>query len=143
MFDTGHYLRQLEQLVTKYDLNERVHFLGFRSDIAEILRAIDVFVHPSIEADSPVSIQEAMATGRPVIASAVPGTVELINDEIDGYLVPPNNSAVLAEKLALLLNNSSDRQRIAFAARQTAEHRFDQQVFLHNFETILDEAVRS
>ena len=142
LFDTDHYLRQLEQLVAAYGLDDAVHFLGFRSDVPEILRAIDVFVHPSVEADSPVSVLEAMAVGRAVVASRVPGTVELIDEGVDGCLVPVGDASALADRLAFLLGDRAERERLGASARQTAERRYSRQVFIQGFEAILHEALQ-
>jgi glycosyltransferase involved in cell wall biosynthesis len=140
LFDTDHYLRRLHEMVAAHDIEDRVHFLGFRRDIPDIMRALDIFVHPSVEADSPVSVQEAMATGLAVIASSVPGTVELISDGVDGYLVAPDDATALAAKLATLIGNPAARQQLAQAARQRAEQRYAKRVFLEEFEKLLHEA---
>jgi glycosyltransferase involved in cell wall biosynthesis len=127
-------------MVAAHGIEDRVHFLGFRRDIPNIMRALDIFVHPSVEADSPVSVQEAMATGLAVIASSVPGTVELITDGVDGYLVAPDDATALAVKLATLIENPAARQQLAQAARQRAEQRYAKRVFLAEFEKLLHEA---
>lgn len=139
LFDTDHYLRRLHEMVETYGVAEQVHFLGFRRDVADLLRTFDIFVHPSVEADSPVSVQEAMACGRAVVASSVPGTVELIADGVDGCLVPPDDVTALATKLAELIVTPAARQQLAQAAHRRAERCYAKQRFLAQFETLLTE----
>jgi len=141
MFDTDHYLRRLKRMVTEYHLEGRVHFLGFRDDVSDLLRSIDIFVHPSVEADSPVSILEAMATGKPIIATRVPGTSDLVADGVEGHLVPPSDASALAEQIGFLLDSPTQCKRLAAAARTAAEQRFDQRLFVASFEKLLTDAV--
>jgi glycosyltransferase involved in cell wall biosynthesis len=141
LFDTDHYLKKLEEMVATYGLVDSVHFLGFRSDIPRILRGIDVFVHPSVEPDTPVSVQEAMAAGCPVVATEVAGTVELITDGIDGYLVSPDDPGALAERLDSLLSQPEERERLGSGARRTALKRYGHGAFIEHFEEMLMEVV--
>ncbi|TPW02915.1 MAG: hypothetical protein FD129_3125 [bacterium] len=82
-----------------------VHFLGARSDVAELLPAFDLVVlpsHPVVET-LPLSVMEAMAAGRPVVATRVGALDELIEDGITGWLVPPRDPEALADRLAACL----------------------------------------
>ncbi|WP_315113920.1 glycosyltransferase family 4 protein [Clostridium intestinale] len=88
------------------ELNVRVVFLGFRKDIAEITRAVDIFIFPSLQEGLPVSLMEAMAAGLPVICSKVRGNIDLIKNDKGGYLVEPHNIKGFAEKLEKLTKNS-------------------------------------
>jgi glycosyltransferase involved in cell wall biosynthesis len=96
----------------------RIHFLGARSDVADILPALDVVVLPSkpLVETLPLSVMEAMAAGRPVVATRVGALDELIEDGVTGRLVPPNDPAALATALADLLADQAERERLGAAA---------------------------
>jgi len=141
LFDTDHYKEHLKKLVAELHLQERVHFLGFRSDVPDILRAFDVFVHPSVEPDSPVAVLEALSTGCPVVATAVPGTKELLVDGVEGYLIPPDDVNALVDALERLLANPQERTRLGQNARRAAVSRYSNQVYIQKFQDCVREAL--
>src|SRR5262249_5244968 len=86
----------LEDLAGRLGIADRVHFLGHRTDVPELLAAADVFALPSLYEGSSLAVLEAMAARRAVVSSAVGGTEELIEDGESGLLVPPGDAAALA-----------------------------------------------
>ena len=92
-------------------------FLGERSDISAILAAADIFALPSVSEGLPISILEAMAAGKPVVASSVGGVPELVTDGETGCLVPPREPIALAKALMLLADDPALRQRMGAAGR--------------------------
>jgi len=124
LFDRDHYLQHLQSMVPKHDLSDQVHFLGFYHELPKFLRAIDIFVHPSTEADSPISVQEAMAVEKAIIASDVPGMNELFAEKEEGLFVPPGDPEILAEKILYLIANPIKRETLGKMARKAAEDRF-------------------
>lgn len=141
LFDTDHYLIDLQQRTSELGLIDRVHFIGFVDRVPDLLRLFDLFIHPSIEADSPLSVLEAMAVGLPVIASAVPGTTDLFKDGKEGLLVPPSDIKALANKITDLLQNPSERSRLGHSARAAAIKRYDQDVYIRSLECLMDEVL--
>ena len=93
----------LEARARALDLNGSVEFLGFRSDIAPFLRSLDLFVLPSLTEGIPLALLEAMATGLPVVATAVGGVPEVIEDGVSGVLVPHGNVGALERSVLGLL----------------------------------------
>lgn len=91
-------------------LKKQVILAGYRSDIADILNAADIFVFPSFHEGLPVSALEAMACGLPVIASDIRGNVDIIREEDNGYLFAPEDVDALAQKIALLMDNPDKRK---------------------------------
>lgn len=90
-------------------------------DLPQIMSSTDIFLMPSILEGLPLALIEAMAYGRPIVATTVGGIPELIEDGISGLLCPPKDSYALAEKLNLLIENPVLRQTLGKAARRTYE----------------------
>jgi glycosyltransferase involved in cell wall biosynthesis len=86
-------------------LGDRVRLLGYRTDVPALLGLMDVFVLPSLSEGLPLSLLEAQAAGKPVVASRVGGCPEALDDGRSGYLVPPRDPQVLAERLLSLLGD--------------------------------------
>ncbi|HUN62528.1 MAG TPA: glycosyltransferase [Candidatus Sulfotelmatobacter sp.] len=99
-------------------------FLGQRHDIPDLLSCCDVFVLPSRAEGLPNSILEAMAAGLPVVATSVGGIPEIIEDQITGILVPPQDPDALAGALLKMLGNHGLAGEIATAGRRRARERF-------------------
>jgi glycosyltransferase involved in cell wall biosynthesis len=77
----------LETLANELGLHERVHFLGFRTDIPQLLSSMDIFVTTSLREGLSISLLEAMASARPIVATSIPPNAELIEHEKTGLLV--------------------------------------------------------
>jgi glycosyltransferase involved in cell wall biosynthesis len=109
-------LRQsLQELATKLGIEKSVIFCGFRKDVPAILSAIDVLVLCSLYEGQPVSVMEAMAASRPVVATNVLGISSIVVDGKTGILVPGENPAAVADACIRLMNDSSLRQRMGQA----------------------------
>jgi glycosyltransferase involved in cell wall biosynthesis len=116
----------LEALCTDLGISRNVHFAGQRSDVARLLRAIDVFVLSSVTVECfPISLLEAMASGRPAVCTAVGGVPELLDDGVTGYLVPPQDPRQLATRVLSLLWDPQTAHRMGRAARDRIESEFD------------------
>jgi len=102
----------------------RVTFLGPREDVPALLAACDVFVLPSLFEGLPLSVLEAMAAERPVVASRIGGTGEAVVDGCTGRLVPPGDPAALAAAIRELLARPDLARRYAAAGRARLEERF-------------------
>ena len=95
----------LEELTARLGLEREVNFLGFVADTPAFLAGIDIFVLPSLYEGLGVAALEAMAAGKPVVASRAGGLVEAICDGITGLLVPPGDGPALGEAVARLIEN--------------------------------------
>jgi glycosyltransferase involved in cell wall biosynthesis len=98
-------------------LGDAVELLGERTDVADLLAAADVFVLSSDSEGMPMSVLEAMAAGLPVVATAVGGVPELVDDGRTGRLVPPRDPGALAAALAALAGDAGLRARMGEAGR--------------------------
>ena len=97
----------------------RVHFLGQRRDIPDLLSALDIFVLPSHSEGVSLALLEAMAAGLPVIATAVGGLPEVVTDGENGLLIPPKDPEALAQALARLLADPALAKKLGENARRT------------------------
>jgi glycosyltransferase involved in cell wall biosynthesis len=115
---------ELERYAAGLGLGDRVLFMGFRLDVAEILSEIDVAVSPSLAEAISNSVIEAMAAGLPVVGTRVGGTPEAVEDGVTGLLVPPRDSEALARCIGLLLEDRDLASRLGRAGRRRIEERF-------------------
>lgn len=110
----------LEQVFACSNLGDRLRRLGYRTDVASVLAAADIFTLPSLFEGLPMSVIEAMLTGLPVVATAIRGPREQVVDGQTGLLVPPATVAPLAAALNRLARNSAERAAMGAAGRVRA-----------------------
>ncbi len=120
----------------RLDVDRGFLFLGERSDAREILSRLDVFVLPSLWEGLPLVLIEAAALGRPIVATAVEGSREIIADGETGLLVPPADSAALAAAVRRLLDDPALAARLAARARETIPPRFTLEKMVSGYEEI-------
>jgi len=101
---------------------DRVHLLGLRTDIPDLLGACDLFALASDYEGLPVAVIEAMAAGLPVVATAVGGVPELVEQDRTGLLVPPRNAAALAGALAALAADAERRAAMRACAAEKSRN---------------------
>lgn len=122
----GECRAELEQLARELVLDGCVHFLGRRADVESILVDADVAALSSDFEGTPLFISECMATNTALVATAVGGVPEMVEDGRTGVLVPPRDPAALADAIARLLANPAERERLAAgAASRLPEYRVD------------------
>jgi glycosyltransferase involved in cell wall biosynthesis len=102
----------------------RVLFVGNVQDPLPYLQAAEVFVLPSRSEGLSGALLEAMATGLPCVATAIGGTVDVVTDGVDGWLVPANHPDALAQRLTTALLDPPERARVGLAARQRVLREF-------------------
>lgn len=120
------YAQELRHLVEKNSLGSQVVFLGHRPDVNEVMNACDVVVHASIEPEPwGLVVAEGMAAGRPVIASAAGGPMEMIEHGHNGLLVRPGEPGELAGALDELLGRPDRRRELGAEARRHAEEAYN------------------
>ena len=118
---------------------DRIVFTGRREDVAAITGEIDIAVLPSLREAQGISILEAMARRKPVVASAVGGIPEVLTDGVDGLLVPPADPRSLAAACIRLACSPEERARLGEAGRATVEARFSLDAMVRSLEAIYDE----
>lgn len=122
----GLYGVDLEAISVDLDISDNVRFLGRRSDVHDIIAASDVVVVPSVwEEAFGLIIAEAMASGKPVIASRSGGIPELVEDGVTGHLVTPGNAREIAKALKQLIDQPEAQQKMGQSAQAKATREFD------------------
>jgi glycosyltransferase involved in cell wall biosynthesis len=131
----------LERQVATLDIGSSVTFTGRRDDVPAVTAALDVAVLPSYREAQGLSILEAMALYRPVVASAVGGIPEMIDHGRTGLLVPPRDPAALAGSIVRLLSDHPYADTLARAGRDLVHDRFCVELMVRAVESIYDESI--
>jgi len=124
VFGEGETKSSCQRLCREAGIEDRVHFMGFRTDIHSCMRQLDAIVMPSFHEGIPYTALEAMDLGIPLIASAVGGLREILTDGVDAFLVPPGDDQALAAAIERLAADGALRERLRANARRTVAARF-------------------
>lgn len=144
LFGEEAYKQKIWTLASDASVNPRVHFLGFRSDVAALMQATDVVVHCST-APEPFGrvIVEAMLSHRPVIASRAGGAEEIVEHGVTGLLAEPGNVAQLANCILEVLQNDAKREAMVQAAYRGAIEKFQIASIVDQINDVVNGALRS
>jgi glycosyltransferase involved in cell wall biosynthesis len=126
----------LRTLVRDLEIEPLVWMSGAVDDVARILQAFDVFVLPSLAEGISNTVLEAMATALPVLATAVGGNREIVDDATTGKLFQPQDVATLRQLLVDYIRNPALRNDHGRAARRSAVERFSQEVMVENYQAL-------
>lgn len=130
----GELKEELTRLVFNKNLEQEVVFMGYCSDIQNVMSQLDFVVLSSLWEGLPLTPIEAFSVGKTVIGTAVDGTPEIIRDGIDGYLVEPRNTTQLVEKITFLLEHIDIRKKLEKQAQERYRDEF-------SFEKMADQYV--
>jgi glycosyltransferase involved in cell wall biosynthesis len=134
----GESRNELEAQIRNAGLEKRFSLLGFRQDVHKILHAIDIFTLPSLYEGLPNVILEAMAAGKPVVATSVDGTKELVEHEKTGLLVSPGDPDGLAEAILRLIRNRKWARRMGREAREKIQKSYSIENQIRAFEELYE-----
>jgi glycosyltransferase involved in cell wall biosynthesis len=133
---------QLEAQAMRLQVADKVIVTGWRSDVPQLVAAMDVFVMPSLFEGGPTSVLEAMAMRKPVVATSVGMVPEVVEDGRSGLIVPPGNAKALAAAVGQLLANDDGRLQMAEAARAQALQDFSIERMIDRYLTAFAEFAR-
>ncbi len=140
----GPYKDKIRREIQSSNLSENVILLGHISDrkkLVEFYQGATAFVHPAHYEGLPTVLLEAMSCGCPVVATAVSGALDVVEDGKNGLLVPPHNPRQMAEAIFRILNEPSLGEKLGKAARNTVEERYSWQVvskkYLAHYERLI------
>lgn len=134
----GELRRDLEAHVAQRGIGGRVHFLGARRDLGDLLAAVDIFVMPSFWEGLPLSMVLAMGAGLPVVATRVAGIPEVVQDGCTGLLVEPGDRGALGAALGRLVDSPALRAQLGAAAQAYVRPRFGTQGYVDAVSSLYD-----
>jgi glycosyltransferase involved in cell wall biosynthesis len=138
----GRRRKDLEAQAAALGIASRTRFLGARRDVAEVLRALDIYAMPSLWEGLPLALLEAMAAGVPVVASDVGGVAEVLGGGEWGLLVPPGDAGALGAALGRLAGEPGLRARLASTARQRVAARYGVDTMVARLAALYEDALR-
>ncbi len=128
---------ELEARARELGVAERVSFLGFQRDVAPAIAAFDVSVFPSLWEGTPLTVFEAMAMRKPIVATSVDGLRDVLGDDDNALVVPPRDAGALARALERVLDEPGLAPRLSERARETSR-RFDIRTFVRKMEKLYE-----
>jgi L-malate glycosyltransferase len=129
-FNCEPYLTQIQQT----GMAERIIMPGFRNDVPQLAGACDLLVLPSLREGLPRAVLESLAYATPVVASANPGTMEVIKDGVNGLIVPLQDSHAIAEKITLLYHDKTLYQQLKSQTQATIREQFSHRKTIQEYE---------
>nr|WP_303652885.1 glycosyltransferase [Paludisphaera mucosa] len=129
---------ELEKLAGRYDLVDRVRFLGHREDVPRLMAAADVVVLTSEYEGLPNVVLEAMMLSKPVVATAAPGTTEVVADGLTGMLAPIGDIPALAKVLRNLIRDPARARALGAAGRERALAEFNDGAMIARFADLYE-----
>jgi glycosyltransferase involved in cell wall biosynthesis len=134
----GDLMGELRQQAAALGIGDRVVFAGHRTDVPDLLGALDVFCISSLYEGTPLALFEAMASGRAIVSTAVDGCLEVLEDGATAVLVPPGDAPALARGLARVLGDESLREALGRQAL-AASRRYDVRACVDQMQAFYDE----
>jgi glycosyltransferase involved in cell wall biosynthesis len=134
---------KLQRLVEELKVGDGVRMLGRREDMPGVYASLDVMVSSSRQEGLPMAILEGMASGLPLVATAVGEVPTVVKDDRTGVLVPPDDAEALAAAIAGLLRDPERRRRLGAAARQLMEDEYSAERMTADYLRVYDEAIAS
>ena len=123
--------KKLQNLVSEYEIEDRCVFLGYRTDVYNILSQVDFLVQPSLQEGLPLVPIEAFSVGKSVVATNIDGNSEIVSDKENGVIVRPKDTEELAKAIDYMC--SLDRENIERCARETYEKQYSFEVFANSY----------
>jgi len=134
----GHLRPELEALASLLEIRSRVVFVGHRNDVPDLLAGTDLFVLPSLFEGMPLSVLEAMAANKAVVATNVDGTSEIVVNGETGILVQPGNAGSLAEAISAMLGDKQLREQFGKAGGDRVRKLYTSQVMIAGYQSLYD-----
>ncbi len=132
----GEMRKKLERYAEELGIRDRIEFKGWIKDLKAIYEELDIVALTSLNEGTPVSLIEAMAAGRPVIATNVGGVKDIVKDGVSGYLVESGNVEEFTKKLLELIKDSEKRKAFGLNGRKTVQERFAKERLIKDTERL-------
>jgi len=131
----GPLREEVESMIQELGLSEQIHLTGLRSDVPDLLAAFDIFTLSSLWEGLPRVLPQAMAAGLPIVASAIDGSMEIINDHVNGRLFPPGDHAAMAQAIIDLIENPEAKEKMVLKGYETVRE-FDVNLMVNQIEDL-------
>jgi glycosyltransferase involved in cell wall biosynthesis len=131
----GELQRALQEQARALGLGDRLVFAGFQRDVAAVLSAFDLLVFPSLWEGTPLTVFEALAMGKPIVATDADGLMDVLRDGRDALVVPRRDAARIATAVCTLIEEPELAARLSAGARETGTH-YDIQAFVRKMEQL-------
>jgi glycosyltransferase involved in cell wall biosynthesis len=132
----GELKSDVEKFISENQLGQKIHLAGFRKDIPDIMKTIDVLLTPSLWEGFGIVLIEAMAAGKPCVAANTSSIPEIVKDGINGYLVPPKDSQAISESLIRLILNPQLVRQMGQAGIETVNKKFTIEKMIKKYERL-------
>lgn len=132
----------LKDMCKRLGIKDHVIFMGYRQDVESLEADFDVFVLPSISEGLGLALLEAMALGKPAVATETGGIPEVIKHKVNGFLVPPGNDKYLAEGIIEALSDKEQAKMLGLAAQKTVFRKFSSTAMIENTEKVYMEILQ-
>jgi glycosyltransferase involved in cell wall biosynthesis len=139
----GPLREQLERQIHHAHLERHIFLSGFREDVVEMTRGFDVYASAALIEGASMAILDAMASAKPIVASAAGSVSELVAHDETGFIVPPRDDTALARGIVTLLTDDGLRQRMGAAGRARAADRFSIERMTQDIQAVYARALRS
>ena len=137
----GSLRKELEYKAKKMDILDKVLFLGFYKNISELINIFDVFLLSSLNEGLPLVLIEAMAAGKPIVATKVGGVSEVVANGETGFLVPPKEPDKIAEMTITILRNLELAKKFGEAGRRRAKEKFSLNRMVNEYQNVYEECL--
>lgn len=126
----------VEKYVSENKLESKIHLAGFRKDIPDIMKTIDVLLTPSLWEGFGIVLIEAMAAGKPCVAANTSSIPEIIEDGVNGFLVPPQDSQSIADSLIIMISDPQLIHQMVQAGIEIVKKKFTIENMIKEYESI-------
>ncbi|TMW72245.1 glycosyltransferase [Alteribacter natronophilus] len=131
------YLEEIKSMIKDNNLEDYFFFLGWRKNVLNIMKQLDLLVLPSYSEGLPRTILESLACGCPAVATDVAGTGEIIEDGVNGKLIPPGNITKLSNALEYMLVDENRLKEMGNQGIKTIKNKFLMEKYIHNLEEVM------
>ena len=135
---------RLRERIASLGLSSHVRMLGFRDDLLNVFRSLDLFVIPSVEGDTiPQVLMQALAMGLPVVSTTVGSIPDVVQDGKTGFVVPPRDAGALADRTLALLDDAALRAEMGRRGRALVEREYSLSRMLDRLEDVYAKVARA
>ena len=136
---TGELEGMVKEFATKFNLERKIHLLGFRNDIPALMRTFDILLLPSLWEGFGIVLIEAMASGKPIVATNASSIPEIVKDGWNGILVPPENAEAISDALKKLISEPELQIKFAEEGLKIIQEKFTIDRMISDYESIFHE----